>query len=130
MLAAVLIFPSVLHSQSSLSLEQILQRHIEAIGGQEKIDSIHAVAKHLTYREGSFVIPNAFVAQMRPYYKTIGDPKDKAVEINEGYDGSAWEYYADPGVVLRTVGAAAAATRHGIRQQTRIQASSHACRRI
>ena len=111
LLAAVLIFPSVLHSQSSLSLEQILQRHIEAIGGQEKIDSIHAVAKHLTYREGSFVIPNAFVAQMRPYYKTIGDPKDKAVEINEGYDGSAWEYYADPGVVLRTVGAAAAATR-------------------
>jgi hypothetical protein len=58
-------------------------------------------------------VPDAFIAQMRPYYKTIGDPKDKSTEINEGYDGSAWEYYADPGVVLRTVGAAAAATRHG-----------------
>lgn len=115
LLAAVLIFACTLHAQSPLSLEQILQRHIEALGGQAKMDSIHAVAKRLTYREGSFVIPNAFVAQMRPYYKTIGDPKDKTVDINEGYDGSAWEYYSDPGVVLRTVGAAAAAARHGIR---------------
>src|SRR5581483_4998504 len=36
------------------------------------------------------------------------------VDVNEGYDGSAWEYYGDPGVVIRTVGAAAAAARHGI----------------
>jgi len=50
---------------------------------------------------------------MRPYYKTLGDPKDTSADINEGYDGSAWEYYRDPGVVLRVVGAAAAATRHG-----------------
>jgi hypothetical protein len=34
--------------------------------------------------------------------------------VNEGYDGSAWEYYGDPGIVIRTVGAAAAAARHGI----------------
>jgi hypothetical protein len=95
------------------SVDQIVERHLEALGGRGKIDTVHSVVKHLVYREGSFVMPDAFIAQMRPYYKTIGDPKDKSTEINEGYDGSAWEYYADPGVVLRTVGAAAAATRHG-----------------
>src|SRR5271167_363269 len=30
----------------------------------------------------------------------------------EGYDGSAWEYYPDPGIVLRVVSSAAAALRH------------------
>ena len=100
--------------QSKLpSVDEIVERHIQALGGREKIDAIHSVVQHLEYREGSFVIPNAFIARMRPYYKTIADPKDKTVEVNEGYDGSAWEYYSDPGVVVRTVGAAAAAARHG-----------------
>jgi len=94
------------------TVDQIVERHLQALGGRDKIAAVHSVVQHLVYREGSLVIPDAFIARMRPYYKTIGDPKDKTTEINEGYDGSAWEYYADPGVVLRTVGAAAAATRH------------------
>jgi hypothetical protein len=106
--------PSAYVQKNNLpSVDEIVARHITALGGREKIDAIHSVVQHLEYREGSFVIPNAFIARMRPYYKTIGDPKDKSIEINEGYDGSAWEYYADPGVVIRTVGAAAAAARHG-----------------
>jgi hypothetical protein len=51
---------------------------------------------------------------MRPYYRTICDPTQPPGEVCEGYDGSAWEYYKDPGIVLRAVGAAAAATRHGL----------------
>jgi hypothetical protein len=58
-------------------------------------------------------MPDGYMAKMRPYCKTLGDPKNLKVDVNEGFDGSAWEYYSDPGVVLRTVGAAAAATRHG-----------------
>lgn len=99
---------------AGLSLDEILARHVHALGGRDKIDAIHSVIQHLEYREGSFVIPDAFIARMRPYYKTIGDPKNLKVDVNEGYDGSAWEYYGDPGVVIRTVGAAAAAARHGI----------------
>ena len=49
---------------------------------------------------------------MRPYYEVVGDPAVEHPDIREGFDGSAWEYYGDPGIVLRTVGAAAAATRH------------------
>jgi len=99
--------------QEKLSVEQIIDRHIQALGGRQKIDAIHTIVYHLTYREGTFVMPNGYMAKMRPYYKTLGDPKNLKVDVNEGYDGSAWEYYSDPGVVMRTVGAAAASTRHG-----------------
>lgn len=58
-------------------------------------------------------MPRGYMAKMRPYYKTLGDPKNLKVDVNEGFDGSACEYYSDPGVVLRTLGAAAAAARHG-----------------
>lgn len=114
LLLGLLSLTMLAHGQSGpLSVDQIVERHIRAIGGQEKLDAVRSVVQHLEYREGKFVIPDAFIARMRPYYKTIGDPKDKTVDINEGYDGSAWEYYRDPGVVIRTVGAAAAAARHG-----------------
>ncbi len=100
-------------SQEKLSVPQIIERHIQALGGQQNIDAIHSITYHLTYREGTFVLPDAYMAKMRPYYKTLGDPRNLKVDVNEGYDGSAWEYYSDPGVVLRTVGEAAAAARHG-----------------
>ncbi|HEX3108556.1 MAG TPA: hypothetical protein VHU41_05645, partial [Thermoanaerobaculia bacterium] len=35
-------------------------------------------------------------------------------DFAEGYDGSAWEYYGDPGIVVRTVGAASEAGRHAV----------------
>jgi hypothetical protein len=98
--------------QQPLTVEEIVARHITALGGQQRIAAIHSIVFHLTYREGDFFMPHGYMAKMRPYYKTLGDPKDLKLEVNEGFDGSAWEYYSDPGVV-RTVGTAAAATRHG-----------------
>lgn len=99
--------------QQPLTIEKIVARHIETLGGQQKIAAIHSLVFRLAYREGDFVMPDGYMAKMRPYYKTLGDPRNLKVDVNEGFDGSAWEYYSDPGVVLRTVGAAAAATRHG-----------------
>lgn len=99
--------------QPQASVNEIVNRHIEALGGQQKLDSVSSVIIRGEYREGSFAIPGAFMAKMRPYYKTICDPSEKLGDVCEGYDGSAWEWYKDPGVVLRTVGAAAAAARHG-----------------
>jgi Tetratricopeptide repeat len=66
------------------------------------------------YREGEHVSPGATMAKMRPYYKLVGDPAKPVSDFAEGYDGSAWEYYQDPGIVVRTVGKAAAAARHGL----------------
>ncbi|MBV9778800.1 MAG: tetratricopeptide repeat protein [Acidobacteriaceae bacterium] len=100
-------------SEDKMSLDELVQRHVQALGGQDKIDAVQSTITHAVYREGTFAIPDAFVAKMRPCYKTICDPRAKLGDVCEGYDGSAWEWYADPGVVLRVVGAAAAATRHG-----------------
>ena len=96
------------------SVEDIVARHIEALGGRTNIDKIKSTVVHAEYREGSFVMPGAYMAKMLPYYRTICDPNQPPGDVCEGYDGSAWEYYKDPGVVLRTVSAAAAATRHGL----------------
>ncbi len=100
-------------AQNGLTVEEIVQRHIDALGGRARIDAVQSTITHADYREGNFIAPGAFIAKMRPYYRTICDVRGKLGDVCEGYDGSAWEWYADPGVTLRVVGAAAAATRHG-----------------
>jgi hypothetical protein len=106
-------------AQDKISVEQIVERHTQALGGIEKIHALHSLVIRGIYHEpgempanGPPLIPHAYQAFLRPYYEVIGDPADKNPDIREGFDGSAWEYYGDPGVVVRTVGAAAAATRH------------------
>ncbi len=58
-------------SDDHLSLDQILERHAEALGGRGKLDAVQSVVLRFEYREGDFVIPHAYMAKMRPYYKTI-----------------------------------------------------------
>jgi hypothetical protein len=106
-------------AQEKISADQIVQRHIQALGGIEKIHALHSLVVRGMYHEpgeipssGPPLIPDAYQAFMRPYYEVIGDPTDRNPDIREGFDGSSWEYYGDPGIVVRTVGAAAAATRH------------------
>ena len=103
-------FPST-HDQ--ISVNEILRRHLQALGGQDKVEAVRSTITRGEYRERAFVMPSAYIARMYPYYKTICDQTKPLDDVCEGYDGSAWEWYADPGVVLRTVGAAAAAGRHG-----------------
>src|SRR5262249_40052524 len=92
--------------------EQIYHRYIDAIGGQKKLNAITTLIMRGTYSEGEHV-DKGVPAKMRPYFKGVGDPHGLSMDFREGYDGSAWEFYGDPGIVLRTVGAAAAAARHG-----------------
>ena len=51
------------------------------------------------------------MARARPFYFLVGEPSPTRTYA-EGFDGAAWEFYADPGLVLRTAGAPAAASRH------------------
>ena len=92
--------------------EQIYDRHIAAIGGQAKLDATNSLIIRGTYSEGGQSF-DAALAKMRPFYKVVGDPNKLSMDFREGYDGSAWEFYGEPGIVLRTVGPAAAASRHG-----------------
>lgn len=98
-----------------LTADQIVDRHIEVRGGAEKIRAVRTlVYRGGTYREGEYAgSGDAFMAFARPYYRIVGNPEDPKVDGLEGYDGSAWEYYADPGIVMRTVAHASSASRRG-----------------
>jgi hypothetical protein len=114
---AALVFSATANADGASAIppvDEIIARHIEARGGIEKIRSLHSLIYRGTYREGAHVMPNAAMAVMRPFYKLVGDPEKPGPDFAEGYDGSAWEFYSPPGIVLRTVGAAAAAARHGV----------------
>ena len=95
--------------------DQVIARYAAARGGYDKLKAVHSIVYRGIYREGGQEMPHAAMALMRPYFKVVGDPDHPDPQFAEGYDGSTWELYAPPGVVLRTVGAAAAAGRHGTR---------------
>ncbi len=94
-----------------LSVDQIVARHLEARGGAARLKAIqNVVYSHGKYHEPGYDgSGNAFMAMARPYYKIVGDPQDTSADLHEGYDGSAWEWYRSPGILVRTVGAANAA---------------------
>ena len=94
------------------TVDEIVDRYVAARGGAAKIAALTSLVIRGEYREGEHVSPNACLALMRPYYKLVGDPDKPVVDFAEGYDGSAWEFYGDPGIVVRTVGDASAAGRH------------------
>ncbi|HYL20376.1 MAG TPA: tetratricopeptide repeat protein [Gemmatimonadales bacterium] len=94
------------------SADEIVAHYVEAIGGRARVSAVHSLLVRGTYTESGMTMNGAVLVKMRPWYKLVGDPGTTA-DFSEGYDGSAWEYYRDPGIVLRTVGPAFAASRHG-----------------
>jgi hypothetical protein len=113
--AALLFIVAPLQAQHP-SAEEIVARHLEARGGAQRLAALKTVVyRNGTYHEGSYTgSGHAFMAMARPYFKIVGDPTDTSADFREGYDGSAWEWYRSPGIVVRTVGAANAASRHNL----------------
>ena len=103
--------------QDALTIDQIVLRHVEVLGGAERIHALKSLVIRGMHHEGGVIPPDMpirarnYMAFLRPYYGVIGDPAIANPDLREGFDGSSWEYYGDPGIVVRTVGAAAAATR-------------------
>ncbi len=112
-LAAALVAGTAMAQSDRPSVDSLIALHIRALGGYQAIKAIRT----LSYSDGRYAEPgftgsgHSAMMLMRPYYKLVGDPGLKP-EFMEGYDGAAWEWYASPGFVIRTVGAAAAAIRH------------------
>jgi tetratricopeptide (TPR) repeat protein len=103
----------------TITVNEIVASHEKALGGRAAIAAVHSIVVRGVYHEGGPIeesktplVPRAYQAWMRPYFEHIGDPADMHPDIREGFDGSTWEYYGDPGVAIRTVGAAASAGRH------------------
>jgi len=108
----ILLFALHAATASLPSARDVIDRYVAARGGREKMDAIHSLIYRGRYSEGSHVSDHAAMSLMRPYYKLVGDAEHPDPDFAEGYDGSAWEFYGDPGVVVRTVGAASSAGRH------------------
>ena len=90
-------------STSNKTADEIISAHIEAIGGLEHLNKI----QNIFYSSNS----GAQMSVGRPYFKLVGD-KHNPGSYMEGYDGAAWEWFEDPGIVIRTVGKASEAIRH------------------
>jgi hypothetical protein len=73
---------------ASPSVDEILQHHIVALGGQRNLDAVQNLIIRGTYTEHG-QSGAAQLARMRPFYKLVGDPLQRSVEFEEGYDGSA-----------------------------------------
>jgi hypothetical protein len=112
-LAALMLTSGADASSQPLGVEAIIARHIEARGGEAALRAIHSlVFDEGTYREGDYSSNgDAVMMLMRPYYKLVGHP-ERRPDFMEGYDGAAWEWYSQPGITMRTVGAASGAIRH------------------
>lgn len=95
------------------NLDQVIEKYVAALGGYDKIKAIQNISyRGGTYQEGTYKSDgNSAMTLARPYYKLVGD-KNNPGDYMEGYDGAAWEWFKDPGIVLRTVGPASAAIRH------------------
>jgi hypothetical protein len=102
---------------STTTAQRILRRHIAAIGGETALANLHDFRLELVYAEGSFSAKSS-LAQARPYFRLVSVPAGPLTKdsVLEGYDGAAWEYYGDPGVVLRTVGSAGTIARRNAHQ--------------
>ena len=100
LLALTLLFAS---SEPALTTDELIDRHLAARGGVEKIKAIRNLRfDRGSYSEGGQVLfDRADMTLARPYFKLVGD-KRRPGHYLEGYDGSAWEWLGDPGVVVRT----------------------------
>ena len=114
MLLSSLLFLLTATAPAAPTADAILDRYAVARGGIEKIRAIRTVIFRGEYHEGDHVSPHAAMSLMRPYYKLVGDAEHPGRDFAEGYDGSTWEYYGNPGIVVRTVGAASEAGRHAV----------------
>lgn len=114
LLILLTLVPCSVTAEKLISVEEIVARHVEARGGAEAIMAIESlVFSGGYYVEGEYRSNGEAVMMLkRPYYKLVGHP-DNPGAFMEGNDGAAWEWFADPGIVIRTVGAASAASRHG-----------------
>ncbi len=100
-------------AQEVTPVDAIIGRHIEARGGANAVRAIRSlVFDRGAYREPGYQDDGgATMMLMRPYFKLVGHP-EREPSFMEGYDGAAWEWFRDPGIVLRTVADASAAIRH------------------
>ncbi|MBO6792416.1 MAG: hypothetical protein JJ895_00805 [Balneolaceae bacterium] len=87
-------------SPEKLTPDQLVANYYEAVGGYDAIKAIETLQIRGYYIEPAydFLIP-ASILKKRPNYRLIGDIE--RVGFEEGFNGTAWEYHSDRGLILR-----------------------------
>jgi hypothetical protein len=96
-------------SAHGMNVDDVLRRHVEALGGAERVAAVRALRMIGTYEEGA-LRAETFMERARPDYRVVGIP---SAGVYEGYDGRAWEYHRVADTIIRSTGAAEAAVRRG-----------------
>jgi hypothetical protein len=91
------------------SVKEIAERYVTARGGMDRILSVRTLILRGPPRADGR--PGRFMVKARPYYWMVGEPSPTR-DYAEGFDGSHWEFYGNPGLVIRPTGEPAAAGRH------------------
>ena len=79
-----------------ITSDQIIKNYYKAVGGYEKIKKIETLIKKWHYVEPAYnIVLNAVMHKKRPNFRVIG-----ASDFEEGYNGTAWEYHPEKGLIL------------------------------
>ncbi len=101
--------PAPAVAPAATTLREIVDSNVAARGGLEKIRGVRTLILRGPPRPNGR--PGRFMARARPQYFLVGEPAPDR-DYAEGFDGAAWESCGSLGLVLRTTGAPAEASRH------------------
>lgn len=111
---ACLAFPVLTAEAEGLrnpSADEVIERYIHAIGGRDALERVRTMEILATYEEPQYeLVTPTRILKKRPDFRVVELPE---IGIAEGYDGASWEYRRSGDEIVRTGGAAEAATRRG-----------------
>jgi hypothetical protein len=101
------------HASDSASLEEIIQRNTNAIGGRKAIEAVHSIRIDLHIKDPSFEVDGTYYAA-RPGKMRIDVSADGKHVFTEAFDGQNGWQWEGKGQQKPATEKAAAALRHGI----------------
>jgi hypothetical protein len=87
------------NKDQEITASQVINGYFEAIGSYENLKKIETILKQGHYIEPAYnIVLNAKIQKRRPNFRIIGDIESSGFE--EGYNGTAWEYHKNKGLIL------------------------------
>ncbi|MDC8002910.1 hypothetical protein POV27_02490 [Aureisphaera galaxeae] len=111
----ILLFASLIFLSCNNSIDtadELIEAHLEALGGYEAYKAIHTLTFFMTYEEGNYKSLHRF-DRKRPNFIRITtnyDEEKGTFGYCEGFDGAAWEYSSK--IPVRVVGEPARALKN------------------
>jgi hypothetical protein len=110
----LLVFFSFIHAESTITLDDLIQNHVKAIGGKKAIENVKSLRYKLEITEPKFTVDGVYVAD-RDMHMRIDISKDGKVVYIEAFNGkSGWEARSVDGARNDSTAEGSAGLWHGI----------------